>query len=69
MTTQAIVLIVSALLLGVLVGAALAVLWARSAQARLESARDSARQTAENEAGAHAKTREALESVRQALTE
>ena len=69
MTTQAIVLIVSALLLGVLVGAALAVLWARSAQARLESARDSARQTAENEAGAHAKTCEALESVRQALTE
>tara|TARA_B100002049_G_C16072470_1_gene373476 strand:+ start:362 stop:1759 length:1398 start_codon:yes stop_codon:yes gene_type:complete len=69
MTTQAIVLIVSALILGTLIGAALAALWARSAQARLAAARDAAQREIDTQTSALAETRRALDDARQTLAD
>ncbi|WP_353109510.1 DNA recombination protein RmuC [Salinisphaera dokdonensis] len=69
MTTQAIVLIVFALMLGALVGTALAVLWARSGAAQLEAARDAAQREAESQAEMLADTRRGLDEARQALAD
>jgi len=69
MTTQAIVLIVFALILGTLIGAALAALWARSAQARLAAARDAAQHEIDTQTSTLAETRRALDDARQTLAD